>query len=129
LATEWNPKGVLFLCEFDKTLPVITADEDLLNQAFLNILLNACQAMPRGGRVMVRTERLEDDSVKVIIRDEGVGIPPEDRDKIFKLYYTTKSGGSGIGLSLVYRIIQLHDGEIIVQSEVGQGTTMVVRLP
>ncbi len=129
LATQWEPKGVRFLGELDETLPMITADEDLLHQAFLNILLNACQAMPGGGSVTVRTERLEDDSVKVSIGDEGVGIPPEDRDKIFKLYYTTKADGNGIGLSMVYRIIQLHDGEIMVQSEVGQGSTMVVRLP
>ncbi|HEY3197748.1 MAG TPA: ATP-binding protein [Nitrospirales bacterium] len=129
LAIQWQPQSVRFLCELDDTLPMITADEDLLHQAFLNILLNACQAMPDGGRVTVRTERLEDDSVKVSIRDEGIGIPPEEKDKIFKLYYTTKADGNGIGLSMVYRIIQLHDGEIMVQSEVGQGSTMVVRLP
>ena len=129
LANQWEPKGVRFLCELDETLPMITADEDLLHQAFLNILLNACQAMPGGGSVTVRSERLEDDSVKVSIGDEGVGIRPEDRDKIFKLYYTTKADGNGIGLSMVYRIIQLHDGEIVMQSEVGQGSTMVVRLP
>jgi signal transduction histidine kinase len=58
-----------------------------------------------------------------------VGIPPEDVEKIFRLYYTTKTGGSGIGLSLVYRIIQQHDGSIDVSSEVGRGTTMTVRLP
>jgi signal transduction histidine kinase len=129
LAIQWQPQGVRFLCDLDDTLPMITADEDLLHQAFLNLLLNACQAMPGGGSVTVRTERLEDDSVKVSIGDEGIGIPLEDRDKIFKLYYTTKADGNGIGLSMVYRIIQLHDGEIMVQSEVGQGATMVVRLP
>ena len=129
LATQWEPQGVRFLCELDETLPMITADEDLLHQAFLNILLNACQAMPGGGSVTVRTERLEDDSVKISIRDEGTGIQPEDKDKIFKLYYTTKADGNGIGLSMAYRIIQLHDGDIMVQSELGQGATIVVRLP
>jgi len=128
LATQWEPQGVRFLCELDETLPMITADEDLLHQAFLNILLNACQAMPGGGSVTVRTERLEDDSVKISIRDEGTGIQPEDKDKIFKLYYTTKADGNGIGLSMAYRIIQLHDGDIMVQSELGQGATIVVRL-
>ncbi len=67
--------------------------------------------------------------VRVTVADEGVGIPPEDLDKIFSLYYTTRPDGSGIGLSLVYRTVQLHDGAIDVSSEVGKGTTMTVRLP
>ena len=65
----------------------------------------------------------------IAVRDEGTGISPEDVDKIFKLYYTTKPDGNGIGLALVYRIVQLHDGVIDVDSVVGRGTTMTVRLP
>jgi signal transduction histidine kinase len=107
----------------------MAADEELLRQVFLNILLNACQAMPTGGTVNILTEREGWEFVKVCIADTGVGIPPEDTDKIFQLYYTTKSGGSGIGLSLVYRVVQMHDGLIEVLSEVGRGTTMIVRLP
>lgn len=127
--TEWQREGIQFTFHFDATLPLMAVDEELLRQAFLNILLNACQAMPTGGTVYISTEREEWEFVKVSIADTGVGIPPEDIGKIFQLYYTTKSGGSGIGLSLVYRIVQMHDGSIEVLSEVGQGTTMVVRLP
>ncbi|HEX9899626.1 MAG TPA: ATP-binding protein, partial [Candidatus Methylomirabilis sp.] len=106
-----------------------TGDEELLHQAFMNILLNACQAMPSGGTVSVATTRESRDTAKVSVADEGAGIPAEDLEKIFRLYYTTKPGGSGIGLSLVYRIVQEHDGRIDVSSEVGRGTTMTVRLP
>lgn len=127
--TEWQKEGIRFDFHFDPTLPLVAADEELLRQAFLNILLNACQAMPTGGTVSILTEREEWEFVKVSIADSGVGIPPEDIDKIFQLYYTTKSGGSGIGLSLVYRVVQMHDGLIEVSSEVGRGTTMIVRLP
>jgi two-component system sensor histidine kinase AtoS len=77
----------------------------------------------------VKTERLGREWVQISVRDEGVGIRPEDLDKIFRLYYTTKPDGNGIGLSLVYRIVQLHDGAIEAESEPGRGTTMLVRLP
>jgi len=65
----------------------------------------------------------------VTVTDQGVGIAPEDIDKIFKLYYTSKPGGSGIGLSVVYRIVQLHDGVIEAKSQPGRGTAVIVRLP
>jgi len=79
--------------------------------------------------VRITTEREKATTIKVSIADEGIGIPPEDLDKIFTLYYTTKPEGSGIGLSMVYRIIQMHDGAINITSEVGRGTTIIVRLP
>ncbi|MCH7897102.1 MAG: PAS domain-containing protein [candidate division NC10 bacterium] len=129
LETEWQKDGIRFAFQFDPILPLMAADEELLRQAFLNILLNACQAMPTGGTVAISTEQEGGEIVRVSIADTGVGIPPEDIDKIFHLYYTTKPGGSGIGLSLVYRVAQMHDGSIEVSSKVGRGTTMVVRLP
>lgn len=129
LEAEWGPKGIQFTFRPDTSLPPITGDEELLHQAFLNILLNACQAMPSGGTITVTTARESQEFARVIIADDGVGIPPEDLEKIFRLYYTTKPGGSGIGLSLVYRIIQQHDGSIEVSSEIGRGTVMTVRLP
>lgn len=129
LEAEWEKQGIRFALKCDPTLPLISADEELLHQAFLNILLNACQAMSKGGTVTIATEWEKREFVKVSIADEGVGIPPEDLDKIFQLYYTTKPDGSGIGLSLVYRIIQMHDGTIDISSEVGRGTTVIVQLP
>ena len=129
LEAEWQARGVRFRWELDSALPTIRADEELLRQAFLNILQNACQAMPEGGTVSIGTVRESRELIRVSIADEGAGIPPENVEKIFKLYFTTKPDGSGIGLSLAYRIIQLHDGAIEVQSEVGRGTAMLVRLP
>ncbi len=129
LEPEWQPSGVRFDLRLDATCPAISADEELLRQAFLNILANACQAMPRGGAVTLATSWRRRDHVTVAIADEGVGIAPEDLDRIFSLYYTTKPGGSGIGLSIVYRIVQMHDGTIDVASTVGQGTTVTCRFP
>ncbi|MGH7422269.1 MAG: ATP-binding protein [Candidatus Methylomirabilales bacterium] len=129
LETEWQKEGIRFAFQFDPTLPLIAADEELLRQAFLNIMLNACQAMPKGGVVNISTEMEEWEFVKVNIADPGIGIPPEDMGKIYQLYYTTKPHGSGIGLSLVYRVVQMHNGSLETSSEVGRGTTMIVRLP
>jgi signal transduction histidine kinase len=129
LQPEWGTAGIRFETVLDPRLPLITADPELLRQAFLNILLNACQAMPSGGTIQVRAEPEDGETVRVAIVDEGTGIPAEDLEKIFSLYYTTKPEGSGLGLSLVYRIIQLHDGAIQVASELGRGTTFTIRLP
>jgi len=129
LETEGQKEGIRFAFQFDPTLPLIAADEELLRQAFLNIMLNACQAMPKGGVVNISTEMEEWEFVKVNIADPGIGIPPEDMGKIYQLYYTTKPYGTGIGLSLVYRVVQMHNGSLETSSEVGRGTTMIVRLP
>ncbi len=129
LEAEWQARGVHFHWDVDSALPPIRADEELLRQAFLNILQNACQAMPVGGTVTISTAREGRELIRVSIADEGMGIPAENLEKIFKLYFTTKPDGSGIGLSIVYRIIQMHDGTIEARSENRQGTTMVVRLP
>ena len=129
LQPEWQPSGVRFVADLDPGLCSIRGDEELLRQAFLNILLNACQAMPDGGTIRVATGLEHGEFARITISDEGVGIPQEDLDKIYRLYYTTKAGGSGIGLSLVYRIVQLHDGSIDVSSEPGKGTTFIVRIP
>ena len=104
-------------------LPPISADPGLLEQAFLNLAINACQAMPQGGRLRIAATARPGRRVEVVFEDTGVGIPPEHLARIFDLYFTTKEHGSGIGLSLVYRTVQLHDGEIEVQSVPGRGTT------
>lgn len=129
LEAESQSHGVRFVLDLDADLPAVSADEELLRQAFINVLQNAVQAMPTGGAVRLRTRSDALDWVRVTVTDQGVGIAPEDVDKIFKLYYTSKVGGSGIGLSVVYRIVQLHDGTIEAKSEPGRGTAMIVRLP
>src|SRR5262249_19153218 len=94
----------------------------------MNLLVNACQSMPGGGRVDIGSE-LEPEALRITITDTGVGIPPEDIERIFKMYYTTKTDGTGIGLALVRRVIDLHHGSIEILSTVGQGPKVMVRLP
>jgi signal transduction histidine kinase len=115
--------------DFPADLPAARADAGMLQQAFLNLALNACQAMPSGGRLRIAGARAQKHRVAVIFEDSGVGIPPEHLARIFDLYFTTKEHGSGIGLSLVYRTVQLHDGEVEVQSVPGRGTTFTILLP
>jgi signal transduction histidine kinase len=107
----------------------LRADPALLRQALLNLALNACQAMPNGGKLTMGARTEKDKRVALTIEDTGMGISAEKLDRIFDLYYTTKPEGSGIGLSIVYRIVQLHDGEIEVQSLEGRGSTFRVLLP
>ena len=101
----------------------------MLRQAFLNLAINACQAMPQGGSLRVVARPASRQRVEIRIEDTGVGIKPEHLSRIFDLYFTTKERGTGIGLSRVYRIIQMHDGEVDVQSTPGRGTTFRVLLP
>jgi len=107
---------------------IANVDADLLKQAVINVIQNGAQAMPNGGRLRVV---LEEDKKNAVLRiaDEGTGISEEIRDKIFDLYFTTKSEGSGIGLAMTYRILQLHHGSVEVQSNVSRGTEFVLRIP
>ncbi len=123
IRAEATSHGVELKIECPPDLPVISADPGLLEQAFLNLAINACQAMPHGGRLRIAAMALPGRRVEVTFEDTGVGIAPEHLARIFDLYFTTKDHGSGIGLSLVYRTVQLHDGEIEVQSVPGRGTT------
>jgi signal transduction histidine kinase len=110
-------------------VPDVNGDPGMLRQAFLNLALNACQAMPHGGSLRIHCAAARGRRVAVAFTDTGVGIKPEHLQKIFNLYFTTKEKGSGIGLSMVYRTVQMHDGEIEVQSIPGKGTTFTVLLP
>ena len=110
------------------SLPPIQLDADLMKQCLLNIVLNGCQAMPEGGALKISTA-LNNGSLELRVQDEGVGIPRENREKVFNLYYTTKENGSGIGLATVFKVVQLHNGEIDFESEVGKGTTFTLKFP
>jgi signal transduction histidine kinase len=103
-------------------------DVDLVKQAILNIVLNGVQAMPQGGTLRLSCRR-EGDGALVTVRDQGPGIPADIRDKVFNLYFTTKKDGSGIGLAMAYRVVQLHHGSVEFTSVAGQGTTFYLRLP
>jgi len=108
-------------------LPV-RADNDLIKQALLNVVLNGVQAMSHGG-VLNITARQDDTAAAIEVRDQGGGIAPEVQDKVFNLYFTTKKAGSGIGLAMSYRVLQLHNGTIDFETEVGRGTTFRLVLP
>ncbi len=122
-------RGVVIKSECASTIPAINADPGMLGQALLNLAINSCQAMPTGGTLRITCRADDRRRVMVDVEDTGVGIPPEHLSRIFDLYFTTKKEGSGIGLSMVYRIVQLHDGEVEVQSTPGHGTRFRLMFP
>ncbi len=107
----------------------VEGDAAQLRDVFLNLAQNAIQAMPKGGRLGIDCAMLPNHRVRVRVEDTGVGIAAENLTKIFELYFTTKERGTGVGLSMVYRTIQVHNGEIDVESTVGVGTTFIIVLP
>ncbi len=107
---------------------ITRVDADLVKQAVLNIIINGVQAMPEGGELRL-TLRREPESALLTIHDQGAGIPNDIRDKVFNLYFTTKKGGSGIGLAMAYRVVQLHHGSLEFTSVAGHGTTFYLRFP
>jgi signal transduction histidine kinase len=106
----------------------VRVDLDLMKQAILNVIINGMQAMPRGGTLTI-SAHCDEDSVITEIRDEGIGIPHDLQEKIFELYFTTRKGGSGIGLAQTYQALQWHYGSIDFETVEGQGTTFRLRLP
>ena len=108
---------------------LVAGDAAQLRDMFLNLAQNAVQAMPKGGRLSIDCAAQPNQRVRVRVEDTGVGIAPENLTKIFELYYTTKERGTGVGLSMVYRTVQIHNGEIDVESTLGVGTTFIVVLP
>lgn len=112
----------------DTEMPELQLDVKYMKQALLNIVKNAISAMPEGGCLQVDTVA-GDDHVELAISDTGVGIPEENMTKIFEPYFTTKDFGSGLGLTLVYKIIKEHQGEINLDSREGKGTTFTITLP
>jgi PAS domain S-box-containing protein len=109
-------------------VPEVYVDRGLLKQALLNLVLNALEAMPSGGKLRLMLTR-RGEMAEISVGDTGKGIPPENKQKIFQLFFTTRPGGSGIGLASTFRIVQLHNGSIDFTSEVGRGTTFRIELP
>lgn len=117
--------------QMDPDLPRVMADRSQLQQVFMNILINAVQAMEEKGTVTLASRRGEDGFAEVIISDTGCGIPPDKLGRIFDPFFTTKPSGkgAGLGLSIAYGIVTKHGGDIRVTSEVGKGSSFIVRLP
>ncbi len=129
---RFTPRGSIEVLQlFDKSLPTVHGDPHLLRQAFLNMLVNARQAMPHGGRLTVRTRSHQSarSALEVLISDTGVGIAPEHVSRIFQPFFTTKAQGTGLGLAIAARVVEQHGGRITVESVPGQGTTFTIVLP
>ena len=120
--------GIELRVELSADRPYALIDRQLIHQAFLNLVLNACDFTETGGRVTLSLSHNEE-SATIVITDSGRGIPVENQKKIFQLFFTTRPGGTGIGLANTFRFVQLHNGRIEFDSEVGHGTTFRVELP
>jgi signal transduction histidine kinase len=121
--------GVHIIEDFSAAPLPVKVDIDLVKQAVLNIMINGMQAMSANGGTLTVTARRERDEASVEIADQGGGIPDNIREKIFNLYFTTKNGGSGIGLPMSYRVMHLHNGSLEFHSVVNQGTTFRLLFP
>jgi signal transduction histidine kinase len=122
-------RQVTLQVRFQTSLPAVWADPDQLKQIILNLLLNAIEVSPTGGTVGLQVRLAGRDGVVLEVRDEGPGIPAEQREAIFHPFFTTKDTGTGLGLALVHQMVVEHGGEITVESEVGMGTMFRVTLP
>lgn len=123
---------VRVVTEVDPSLPPFPADVHLLKQAIVNLVVNAVQAMPKGGTVTVRSSlmpRPDGSWLEVAVSDEGPGLAPRAAEKMFQPFFTTKATGTGLGLAVVKRIIESHQGEVVVASNPGRGTTFTLRIP
>lgn len=127
LAPQAERANIRLRREFAPHLPAVPVDANLMRQAVLNLLVNAQQVLPSGGEITLRTA-VNGESVKLSVNDTGPGIPPDVRSKIFNLYFSTKPGGTGLGLPMVKRIVEEHHGTIEVESEPGRGTTFTICL-
>jgi PAS domain S-box-containing protein len=120
--------GVDLRVDMPSEFPPLLIDSQLIHQAVLNLLLNASNFTPAGGRITLGLRRSGESAI-ISVADSGKGISPEDQKKIFQLFFTTRPGGTGIGLANTFRFVQLHNGQIEFDSEVGRGTTFRIELP
>jgi PAS domain S-box-containing protein len=121
------PGNVEMVMEFPEDF-IVAVDWYLVQRLFINLLLNAVQAMPDGGKIFINAYRRDDENV-IMIGDTGIGIPEESLDNLFKPLYTTKAKGTGLGLAVCKKIVDAHNGTIKVQSKVGKGTIFTITLP
>ena len=128
LSPEIKDRMIDVYCEWDDNLPKVMVDSGQMTQAFHNVIRNAVQAMSEGGRLEVKLKR-DDGSLKVSFHDDGKGIAPDDIDKIFTPYQTTRETGTGLGLVIVERIIREHGAELGIESEFNRGTVVTITFP
>jgi PAS domain S-box-containing protein len=133
VVTLFNTQSIMsnaqIFVEFDGELPKVNGEENQLKQVFLNLLKNAVEAMPNGGNIDVKVRVEEEGKISVRVSDQGVGIPEERLPTLGEPFYTTKEKGTGLGLMTCFKIIESHNGELKIYSEVGKGTTVEVTMP
>jgi signal transduction histidine kinase len=137
LIKEIADKGIRFIETYHSQLPKVQVDKTQMHQVFLNLFLNAIQAMPNGGELKIEAspilstsvEGFKQNFIKVVISDTGRGIPPHIVQKIFDPFFTTKPKGIGLGLSITYQIIKKHGGTVKVESQWEKGTSFIINLP
>jgi signal transduction histidine kinase len=127
IAPEIDRARIRLRREFDPALPPVNLDPSLFRQALLNLLINARQALAPGGEIVVRTASNGRD-VRISVADNGPGIPPENRERVFNLYFSTRPGGTGLGLPMVKKIVEEHGGTVDFQTEPRSGTTFTICL-
>lgn len=128
LSSQLEEKGHSVQKNIADNLPAVTADADMLYQAFLNIFINALQAMPEGGRIFLEVHALPE-AIEVVITDEGGGVPQEILEKVWDPFFTTKDKGTGLGLGIVKNIVDAHGGEIFIDNASDKGARFIIRLP
>lgn len=128
IGPEAKEKGIELRCELEDYLPNIELDANHLRQCLLNIIQNAFAAMPEGGILGLATYS-DGDYIAIRVQDNGTGMSEEQLSKIFEPYFTTKASGTGLGLTVVYKIVKEHQGDILVASEPGKGTVFTIKLP
>lgn len=121
--------NVQIFVEFESELPKISCEENQLKQVFLNLLKNAIEAMPTGGSIDVKVTVKEEGKISILIIDQGIGIPKERMSTLGEPFYTTKEKGTGLGLMTCYKIIESHNGQLTIDSIMGEGTTIEIILP
>jgi two-component system sensor histidine kinase HydH len=121
--------GIILQRSLDPTLRAARCDPEQIYQVALNLIVNALQILPKGGVLTVRTVPGDNGRVGFEVSDNGPGIPPEARARIFTPFFTMRQGGTGLGLALVQRVVQAHQGTVSFKSVLGQGTTFRVELP
>ncbi len=121
--------GIKLKKEFAQSLPPMYLDPFLIQQVFVNIIINALQAMDHEGALTIKTEKIEDKFIRITVKDTGHGMPPDIANQIFQPFFSTKAQGTGLGLAIAHRIIEQHHGKISVQSTLGKGTVFLIELP
>ncbi|WP_180271551.1 PAS domain-containing sensor histidine kinase [Fredinandcohnia onubensis] len=129
LETQATLKGIQLISEYDLDIPFINCEQNQLKQVFINLIKNAIEAMPNGGKINIKAKKINNKMISIQIIDQGIGIKEESIPKLGEPFYTTKETGTGLGLMVCFRIIEQHGGIMNISSQINKGTTVEVCLP